>query len=90
MITTAFIYLAGLVINGVLVLMTPLGNSNGFSADVDAAVTGAATYIGRANTFVDLAAVQTVILFIITFEITIMTFYLIRWLFGYVPVVGGR
>jgi uncharacterized membrane protein len=90
MITTALIYLAGILMQSLLLIMYPFRGSNGFPSSVDSAITSAASYVHYADSFIPLSTVSTVITFVIAFEITVMTFYVLRWLVGYLPVVGGR
>jgi len=90
MITTAFVYLAGVMISAILLILSPLGFDNGFPEGLQTGVDFLATYIGKADVFIPLDAVLDVITFAIAFEISILTFYVLRWLFSYMPFVGGK
>jgi hypothetical protein len=90
MITTAFIYLASGVITLLLLPLTPFKNSNGFPSSVDTAISSASTYIARADTIIPLSAVETVLTWVIAFEVMVVYFYIMRWLVSYIPGVGGR
>jgi len=90
MIATAFIYLASLLIGIMLALLYPFQGSNGFPTGVDSAITAAASYTAKANTFISITAIHDVLMFVIAFEIILLYFYIMRWLFGYLPIIGGR
>lgn len=90
MISTAFVFFAGLVFQIILLPFTLLGDSQGFPESVDTAVASVASYTGVAGNFIPMDSIHTLVMFIITFEITIVWFYLMRWMFGFLPVVGGR
>lgn len=90
MITSGFIYLAGLLISGILLILSPLGGDGGFPQGVDDAVTFFSGYIGKADVFIPIDALYDVVMFVIIFEIIVLTFNIIRWLTSYVPFVGGR
>jgi len=90
MITTALVYFAGLIIQILLLAMSPLQGSNGFPVAIDAKIAYLNTFISKANTLIPLDSVNAFITFVIIFETTVATFYILRWLFGYLPLVGGR
>lgn len=88
MITTGFIYLAGILISGMLLILSPLGGDGGFPEGIDTSMTFLATYIGYADVFFPIQTLFQALTFAVTFEITIFTFYVLRWLFSYMPFVG--
>lgn len=90
MITSAFILLAGSIMALILGILYPFRGSNGFPDEIDTYVTLFASYVKRTDTFVSLTAVNSLVSFIILFEIATLTFYVIRWLVGFLPQVGGR
>lgn len=90
MITTAFVYFAVFVLTAVLVLLTPFQDSGGFPADVDTAMEGLSVYLGYAGVFIPLPVLSNIITLAVGLEISILTFRIIRWVFSFVPIVGGR
>jgi len=90
MITSAFIYLASLVIALFLLLLSPFQGSSGFPEGVDTAMATAASYVGYIDVFIPLSVLHTVIVFVIGFEMVSFFFKLMRWLFSFMPFVGGR
>jgi len=90
MISSAFIVFASLVISVILLALTPFQGSSGFPAGVDSAVAGLNYYISYVDVFFPIAPINAVIMFIISFEITLFTFKLLRWLYSFIPWFGGR
>lgn len=90
MIISAIVILAGLMIKAILALMSPFSNSHGFPPEIDTAILSIDGYIDKANTLIPLESIHTFITFVIAFELLVMYFYIMRWLVGYLPFIGGR
>jgi len=87
MITSLFIGLGALIIDTIVFLL-PTGN--GFPAEVSSAVNYFAGYVGVVDPLLPLDTLHTIILLVIGLEIAVLTFKMVRWLFGHVPFVGGK
>lgn len=87
MISTAFVYIAYYTLN-LLLKVFPM--STGFSTDVTNAFTQLGGYTAIINTLVPLETLATVVSLVISFELLIFAFKGIRFVFGYVPAVGGK
>jgi len=89
MITSAFIALAALVITLLLLPLSLFGTNHGFPDSVDVAVSFISDYVSKyANTFFPLDDLQVAISFIIVFELSIILFKVLRWVWGYMPFIG--
>lgn len=87
MITTLLMTLGEFVINGI-VLLLPTGT--GFPTEVGSAVTYFSGYLGVVDPLLPLDTLHTIIMLVIGLEVAILSFKMVRWLFGYVPFVGGK
>jgi len=87
MITTLFISLGSLIIS-TIVLILPTGS--GFPAEVGNAVTYFSGYVGVVDPLLPLDTLHTIILLVIALEIAILTFRMMKWLFGHIPFFGGK
>lgn len=87
MISTAFVLFAYYVVSLLLVVFPA---SDGFPADVLTAFTNIGGYTAIINTLVPLGTLSTIIGLIIAVELLIFAFNALRFIMGYVPVVGGK
>jgi len=88
MITTALVYFSVALIIVFLGALSLIPGDSGFPAEVDTYMGYVATYIGKADVFIPLDTLFFCISFIVTFEVAIVSFKIIKWLFSYVPFVG--
>lgn len=87
MIMTALINTGAYIANLILFIFP---DSNGFPAEVTTAFETLGGYVGILDPIVPIATLLTCLLLIVTFELTLFAFKAIRWLFGFVPFMGGR
>jgi len=87
MIISLFIGLGAFIIDSIVFL---LPEGSGFPANVTSAVNYFAGYVGIVDPLLPLSTLHTIILLVIALELAILTFKMVRWLFGYVPFIGGK
>jgi len=87
MITNALIALALAIVGGILSIFP---DSSGLPPQVDDAVAYIGGYAGILDPLVPLATMATIISLLITVELSIFAFKGLRWIFSYVPMVGGK
>jgi len=87
MISTAFIYFAYYTLTFLTAIFP---TSTGFSAEVTTAVTQLGGYTAIINTLIPLSTLSTIVVLIISVELIIFAFKGLRFILGYVPVVGGK
>lgn len=87
MISTAFVYFAYYVLS---LLFAVFPESSGFPEEVLTAINYIAGYTAIINTLVPMETVGTILGLVITFELAVFAFKGLRFVFGYVPFVGGR
>lgn len=87
MITTAFIYFGNALLGFVLAIF-PV--STGFPQQFNDAVNYIAGYAGMFDTLVPISTLATAVGVLFSVELIILTFKATKWIFGYVPIVGGR
>jgi len=85
MISTAFVYLAYYLLT---ILLTVFPSSTGFPPEIATAVTQVGGYTAIINAVFPLDVLSDVVIAVITFELIIFAFKTIRFVFGYVPLVG--
>lgn len=83
MISTAFIYLSGILLSMVLTALSLLD----FLAlpDLSAYVSSANSYLDKIDTFLPITHIVVVIIWIITYETLIFSFFVFRWIMNFVP-----
>lgn len=87
MITSAFIYFSAYILS---LLLAVFPSSGGFSSDVTTAFTQLGGYTAIINTLIPLSTLSTILGLIIAIELIIFAFKGLRFILGYVPVVGGK
>jgi len=87
MILDFFLNLAYFVAN-FLVSLFPI--SSGFPSSVSTAVTQLGGYTAIINTLIPLSTLSQILLLIIAVELVIFAFKGLRFILGYVPIVGGK
>jgi len=87
MITTGFVYFANYILS-IIVSVFPV--STGFPAEVLTAFSQIGGYTAIVDTLVPLSTMATIVGLIVAFELVIFAFKGLRFIMGYVPVVGGK
>lgn len=87
MISNAFIAIALYIVNLVLSIFP---SSAGFPASFDTAITQVSGYIGIFSPIFPINTMATILGLVIAFEIAVFTFNGLKWIFSYVPLIGGR
>jgi len=87
MITTALINIAYYVLN---LLFSAFPTSTGFPADVQTAITTFGGYTAIINTLVPMSTLGYILGLVITFELAVFAFKGLRFVLGYVQLVGGK
>jgi len=68
--------------------MFPVGG--GFSSEMQTAITTFAGYTTIINALVPMSTLGTILGLVITFELAVFGFKSIRFIWGYVPWIGGK
>jgi hypothetical protein len=87
MIFTAFVYLASFIL-GLIVGILP--TSTGFPSEVQSAFDTMAGYVQILNTLLPIGTLATVLTLLVATDIIIFGFKTLKWLFSYIPFIGGR
>jgi len=87
MITTFLIFLAVTVLS-TIVNFFPV--SSGFPQEAIDSVSYIGGYIGMLDPLVPVSTMFTILGLIIALELSIFGFRTLRWLFSYLPFIGGR
>lgn len=87
MILTALI-LMGIFIVDTILLIFP--SSSGFPVQVDTAITSISGYVGILSPILPLSTMSQILALIIIYELSIFGFKAFKWLFSYIPFIGGK
>jgi len=87
MITNALISLGNFILSG-LVNLFP--TSTGFSSGVFDGADYLGNMVGRYNVIIPVGTLATILGLIIAVELSIFTFKTFKWMFGYIPFIGGK
>jgi len=87
MITTMFINLAYYVL---AIIFSIFPSSTGFPTSVQTAFTTFAGYTAIINTLVPMNTLGQILGLVISFELIVFAWKGLRFILGYVPVVGGK
>lgn len=87
MITTLLINLAYSIISGLIAI---LPSGSGFPAGFHTAVTAMGGYLHILDPLVPISTLLTCLTLIFTVEIALFGFKTFKWVFGHVPLIGGK
>ena len=87
MIISAFINFASYSVNLLLALFP---SSNGFPIEVSNSISIISGYIGILSPIVPIDTMATIISLIISFELAVFSFKGLKWIFSFIPLIGGR
>jgi len=87
MITTALINLAYYLLNGLIALF-PAGSP--LPSAIHTAATTLGSYLALIDSILPVDTLATILGLYIIFELTLFAFKTFKWLFGYIPFVGGK
>jgi len=74
----------------VLVLFSVFPTSSGFPPEVLEAITQISGYTALINTLVPMDTLGRILILVTAFELTVFAWKGLRFIVGYIPLVGGR
>jgi hypothetical protein len=89
MITSTLIYFGSFVVWTIFATIGLLPWPS-VPAGVSSAATSANLWLSKVDTFISLTTINNVVVFFITFELMIISFYLLRWILNFIPFVESK